>query len=123
MIGRILDAITGLSRSARLALIIAAGIVAIVVGLRLHDRQVVTAHDAKAAAASAQATIRADRAAIAADAVREAQRQADSAETKEAIDHAEQENPEDVRRPAGPAVRAAADSLRRRAAASRNAAP
>jgi len=48
MIGRILDAVTGLSRGARLALIIAAGIVAIVAWLKLHDRQVVKAHDAKA---------------------------------------------------------------------------
>lgn len=117
----------GFPRIVRLALLIAAGVAAFVAWLAIHDRGVVKAHDAKAAATTARAVTRADRAAIAADAQREVQRQADSAETRRAIDNAVHAKPEDVRRPAGPAVRAAADSLRRRqqgrSAASRNAAP
>lgn len=131
MIGAIGNAIagtmTGLPRSVRRALAVIAIAAAVIAAgaawLALHDRRVVADHQAEATAKAAQATIRADRAAIAADAVREVQRQADSAATRKAIDHAEQDHPEAVRRPAGPSVRAAADSLRRRAATSRHAAP
>ncbi|MDR7101466.1 hypothetical protein [Croceicoccus sp. BE223] len=116
------SAFVELPRAVHVALIVLVGVIAAVAWLARHDARTIQAHDAKAAAATSQAVTRADRAAIAADAQREIQRQAASAETREAIDHAEDIHPVEVRRPAGPAVRAAADSLRRRAAASRDAA-
>lgn len=88
--------------------------------LHFHDARVIDQDRAQSRADTAEAVTRADRAAIAADATRQQQRDADSAETTKAIDNAKTKHPVEVRRPAGPAVRAAADSLRRRSAASRD---
>ena len=108
--------------------LVLAGAIAVLVGgcallVRCHDRGVIERHEEARSARQARAVSEADRTAIANDAQRAQVRAADSQKTKEAIDHAEAIDPEAVRRPAGPAVRAAADSLRDRANRSGRAAP
>ncbi|WP_137681176.1 hypothetical protein [Aurantiacibacter suaedae] len=100
-------------------LVLAAAVAVLVGGsallVRCHDRGVIDGHEKARSARQARAASEADRTAIANDAQRAQVRAADSHKMREAIDHAEAIDPQAVRQPAGPAVRAAADSLRDRA--------
>lgn len=83
--------------------------------LHFHDQAVVEDDRAQSNLEVVKGIVEADRAATEADAARQKDREAASLETKEAIDNAVSENPQAAKSAAGPATRAAADSLSRRA--------
>lgn len=86
--------------------------------LHIHDNHVREADRFAAQALAAKAALDAERAANAADAQRQGEIQANDATTRKAIDDATAKDPEKAHSAAGPASRAAADSLRRRKAGS-----
>jgi hypothetical protein len=90
--------------------------------LRSHDRKVIEDHETGISKKITTATEAANATADAKDASRRTIMASDQAEIRKAIDDAEQQHPDEVRRPAGPAARAAADGLRGRAAKARSAA-
>ena len=112
-------AFLALSRPVRIALAILAGVIALgliaILWLRAHDRAVIDNHEAKITTQIGQATTAANEAANANDAKRAATNAVDAARNEEAIRHAEEQHPDEVRRPSGPAVNAITDRLRERA--------
>jgi len=87
--------------------------------LHRHDRAVVERHEAKIEARVTAATQAANDTANANDTRRQVEDAKAAVLTEEAIRHAEAEHAAEVRLPAGPAARVAADSLRNRSAANR----
>jgi len=108
------NALIGLPRWAHLLMGAVALAGAALLWLQFHDRGVVKKHEAGVSAQVAETVTHADRTAISADQERARQRATDSAETKGAIANAQAKHPDEVRRAAGPATNAAADSLRKR---------
>jgi hypothetical protein len=109
-----------------LAMLVAAGLAIALLAalwglwLRSHDEGVVERHETAITTKVQKRTEAADLAAEQADQVRAEQRAADSAATRKAIDDAEHQDPVETRAAAGPAARAAAESLRRRSTAGRD---
>lgn len=98
---------------AGLAAAIALGIAA-ALWVHFHDKSVVRQHETEVSAQVGAATDAANETANANDARRQLENAKAEVLTQEALRHAENEHPAEVRRPAGPAVRAVADQLRRR---------
>lgn len=100
------------------AALIGAAVIALLVGfglwLHFHDNAVRKADRNAAEAVVAKTILDAERAANRADATRQAENQANDAETRKAIDDAAAKEPEKARAAAGPASNAAARSLRER---------
>lgn len=92
---------------------------AALLALHLHDNHVRQADRTAAEAKAAKAALGADRAANASDAPRQAEIQANDTDTRKAIDNATAKDPDAAHAAAGPASRAAVDSLRGRKAGSR----
>ena len=84
--------------------------------LHFHDKRVVDQHEAGITAEVGAATQAANDAANANDTRRQVEDARAAVLTEEAIRRAQEDHPAEVVAPAGPAARAAADSLRRRAA-------
>jgi hypothetical protein len=91
-------------------------VAALLLWLHFHDRGVIDRHEAKIEARVTAATQAANDTANANDTRRQVEDAKAAVLTEEAIRHAEAEHPAEARAPAGPAARAAVDSLRRRAA-------
>jgi len=81
--------------------------------LHRHDRGLVASHEAAIGAAVATASSSAEAAANANDLVRASDRAAADQQLRDAINDATAKDPDAVHRPAGPAVRAVVDGLRR----------
>jgi len=86
--------------------------------LHFHDRQVIDQHEAKIGAQVSAATEAANETANANDTRRQVENAKAAILTEEALRRAQEEHPAEVRQPSGPAVRAVAEQLRKRAAAS-----
>jgi len=82
--------------------------------LHFHDKVVIERHETVIAREIDRATTAADAAANANDARRRIDDARAAILTEEALRHAEQDHPVEVRAPAGPGARAVADSLRTR---------
>lgn len=108
----------GLPRWLSILLLIAATLAVLATLKSCYDTSVIDAHDAETRAATAETALHAERRANTADTARQATNAASDAETRKAMTDAEVLHTEAARAPAGPVVRAAVDSLRRRAAAS-----
>lgn len=94
------------------------GGLAIIAWLHFHDKKVVEQHEAGIAAKVAAATQAANDVANTNDTARQVENAKAAILTEEAIRHAEQDHPAEVRAASGPAVNAVAEQLRHRAAAS-----
>lgn len=87
-------------------------IAAFLIWLHFHDAGVLKADRAE----TAETALKAERTANTKDAERQIENQANDASTRKAINDAAAKDPDGAKAPAGPAARAAADSLRKRAA-------
>lgn len=116
----LLARLIGLPQWAKFILSALAIFAAAALWLHFHDKGVIEEHEAGVVKAVSKATEGANATAVANDTVRASQRAEDSAETKGRINEAVTSNPGAARAAAGPAARAAADSLRDRAGKARH---
>lgn len=120
---RLFRNLVALPMEIKAALAILAGVIvggiAAALWLRAHDRRVINDHEAAISAQVGAATQAANDVANANDAARQVEDAKAAVLTEEALRHAQEEHPEEVRRASGPAVRAVTDQLRKRATASR----